>query len=414
MNRNQVSTANVIDEESEASTFRPARIIESLFKQNHAVERHLQAKFLNEREAYLRQLLEQGLRQSTLLTTAQLLLHVIRIMEFNEPRYIDKLELEEAARRWAQEQLAHRPAGRNKRAVQTFSSAGRGWFRFQGLYVTSRLEASCFDHLLTDFLAALHHEMGYRPETIIAMGPRMRRFLFWLSKRHDRISSINLRDIDEFMDEKRACGWRPRTIAGQCQDLRAFFRYAESRGLCRAGFSEAIKGPRVRQSDWEVVGPSWKEVRRLVNTMQDSSPGDCRAKAILLLGSVYGLRNTEITHLTLDDFDWQNEVFAVRRAKRGRLQQFPIQYEVGQAVIRYLQIVRPRCTCRHLFVTLTPPYRPLGSLAPTVRKQMLRAGVVSQSYGTHALRHTCATELLRKGTSLRSTRTSSGTAIFVL
>jgi hypothetical protein len=41
------------------------------------------------------------------------------------------------------------------------------------------------------------------------------------------------------------------------------------------------------------------------------------------------------------------------------VQHYPIQYEVGEAILRYLTKGRPRCLCRHVFVTLHPPYRPL-------------------------------------------------------
>ena len=88
-------------------------------------------------------------------------------------------------------------------------------------------------------------------------------------------------------------------------------------------------------------------------------------------------------------------------AKRGRTQQFPIQFEVGEAIIRYLQNARPHCSCRNLFVTLFGPYRPLESLWAVVSTRMKKLGIKAQNLGPHSLRHACATELLRKGTSLK-------------
>jgi integrase/recombinase XerD len=184
--------------------------------------------------------------------------------------------------------------------------------------------------------------------------------------------------------------------------LRRFFRYAENRGLCKAGFAEAIQNPTVNQRTERVSGPPWREIRKLINNMDDSSPANCRAKVVLMLCSIYGLRNTKITRLRLEDFDWQHETFVVTRVKGGRSQQFPIQYEVGEAIIRYLKTVRPQCTCRNLLVTLVLPYRPLINLGPIVQKELKRAGIASQNHGPHSLRHACATELLRKGTSLRN------------
>jgi integrase len=123
---------------------------------------------------------------------------------------------------------------------------------------------------------------------------------------------------------------------------------------------------------------------------------------MLFLLSIYGLRVSEVAGLVLEDFDWINETFTVRRAKRGRIQQFPIQFEVGEAILKYLQDERPVCKSRCVFVTLRPPFRRVGTLSiqkmVSARMKMLR--VQSKKLGPHSLRHACATQLLRKGMSL--------------
>jgi integrase/recombinase XerD len=87
---------------------------------------------------------------------------------------------------------------------------------------------------------------------------------------------------------------------------------------------------------------------------------DLRTTAILFLCSICGLRGIEIRGLTIDNFDWVNETFSVLRAKGGRSQEFPIQFEVGEVLLRYLQKGRPVCSSRNLFVTLKPPYRSMN------------------------------------------------------
>ena len=124
---------------------------------------------------------------------------------------------------------------------------------------------------------------------------------------------------------------------------------------------------------------------------------------MLFLCSIYALRASEVMKLTLDDFDWFNETFIVRRAKQGRIQQFPLQFEVGEVILSYLRNGRPTCKCRNLFVTLKPPYHCLGpqTLRNIVVSQMTTLGISSERNGPHALRHACATQLLRRGSSLR-------------
>jgi site-specific recombinase XerD len=124
---------------------------------------------------------------------------------------------------------------------------------------------------------------------------------------------------------------------------------------------------------------------------------------MLFLCSIYALRASEVTNLTLDDFDWFNETLTVRRAKQGRIQQFPLQFEIGEAIISYLRQGRPFCKCRNLFVTARAPYHQLSpqSLRNVIAQHMISMGITAQRLGPHSLRHACATQLLRRGSSLR-------------
>jgi len=110
-----------------------------------------------------------------------------------------------------------------------------------------------------------------------------------------------------------------------------------------------------------------------------------------------------VARLRLSDFDWRDERFSVQRAKRGGVQDCPIQYEVGEAILHYLTKGRPRCPCRHVFVTLHPPHRPIAatSLWQITSRRMRKLKIDSVHLGPHSLRHACATHLLRKGTSLK-------------
>jgi len=124
---------------------------------------------------------------------------------------------------------------------------------------------------------------------------------------------------------------------------------------------------------------------------------------MFLLFSIYGLRSAEVRGLALEDIDWRRESITVRRAKRGKIQQFPLQSEVGEAIALYLRNARPPCSCRNLFVTLHPPYRPvLGhTMSSVFYGRVKKLGMETQQFGPHMLRRACATQLLRNGTPLK-------------
>jgi site-specific recombinase XerD len=233
-------------------------------------------------------------------------------------------------------------------------------------------------------------------------GARISLFLAWAKKRQDDFSKISLIDVDQFLEEKRNAGLKPRSIASCCQSLRTFFRYTEARSWSVAKIARGIKSPPISVNDNLPKGPRWRDVRRMLRARTEETPADLRTTAILFLCSIYALRGIEIRGLTINDFDWVNETFTVRRAKGGKTQEFPIQFEVGEAILRYLRHGRPSCASRQLFVTLKPPYRAMDQsvLAQVVKARMKRLKVESLRYGPHALRHACATQLLRQGSSL--------------
>ncbi|TXT26632.1 MAG: phage integrase, partial [Planctomycetota bacterium] len=69
----------------------------------------------------------------------------------------------------------------------------------------------------------------------------------------------------------------------------------------------------------------------------------------------------------------------------------------------YLCDVRPRSSCREVFLTRVAPFRPLdvAGLGEVVRRRSRALGLKMGHYGTHVLRHACATHLLAQGLSLK-------------
>jgi integrase/recombinase XerD len=95
-------------------------------------------------------------------------------------------------------------------------------------------------------------------------------------------------------------------------------------------------------------------------------------------------------------------VFNVVCSKTGRVRAYPLIRSVGDAILRYLKEMRPRSSHRELFLSLRPPFRPMGAaLAQMVRCRLRSLQVPLPHYGPYVLRHACATRMLAAGHSLK-------------
>ena len=91
----------------------------------------------------------------------------------------------------------------------------------------------------------------------------------------------------------------------------------------------------------------------------------------------------------------------VRYWFRGK--RLPLPADVGAALVDYLRQDRPACATRRVFIRIRAPKR--GFVSPSVvccivHRALKRAGLTPEFKGAHLLRHSLATDLLRRGASL--------------
>lgn len=253
------------------------------------------------------------------------------------------------------------------------------------------------------FADYMEHEAELAPVTIYGRCWWIRKFVKQLRVKEGSLHEVTPHRIDMAFQKLVAPGGYSReSIQGCSTALRAFFRFAETRGWCRKGLAASIRNPRVFSQASLPLGPSWDDVRRLLATTEGDKPQNVRARPILMLLAIYGLRRGEVSRLRLEDIDWEHEVFRVVSSKTGRIRTYPLTRSVGDAILRYLQEVRPRSSHRELFLSWRPPFRPLcSSIWAIVGKRLQSLNLSLPHYGPHALRHACATRLLAAGLSLK-------------
>ena len=144
-------------------------------------------------------------------------------------------------------------------------------------------------------------------------------------------------------------------------------------------------------------------VQKVLDSCDRTSAVGRRNYAILLSLARLGLRAGEIIALQLEDIDWQNAQITVRSRKGCGWARLPLPKDMGKAIARYLQIDRPDCSSRNVFVRRVAPYQRLSNsavISVLTRNALKKAGIQSVRKGAHLFRHTLATEILRQGASL--------------
>lgn len=377
-------------------------MFETLFKYPGVLARHRHGPFADLRERFLIHCADQKMANATLMRIARELLVVAGRIDLNSERPIGLAEIETAADAWSAYQKRRHRAHSAKWSRELFIQTTVPWLRFLKRFREAESQQRPYAQVVHDFESFMRNERGLSEATIHDRRWHVEKFLSWLDERC-RLNEVALQDVDAFLGWNGKNGWGRVSVATSAKALRSFFRYAETRGWCTPGMAGGIEGPRIFQQEALPIGPGWEDVRRLIASADTDKPRDIRDRAILMLFAIYAFRSREVSGLCLQDVDWEKELISIARPKQRRSQQYPLIGEVGDAILCYLQRVRPRCSRREVFLTLKAPFGPLspGAMHYMVSTRLSALGMTTRHRGPHSLRHACAGYLVSKGLSLK-------------
>ena len=214
-------------------------------------------------------------------------------------------------------------------------------------------------------------------------------------------SELQATDVTAFV-QRHAHRHCPSSAKRLVAALRSFLRYLRYKGLIEVDLDRAVpKVARWLLSSLPKHLPA-AAVQRVLDSCDLETSTGRRNHAILLLLARLGLRAGEVVRLNLEDIDWDNAWITIC-GKGGHRAQLPLPVDVGQAIADYLHRDRPQCSCRSFSFVIYAPLTGLGypnAIAKIVKCALKKAGVESARKGAHLLRHSLATDMLRKGASL--------------
>ena len=245
-------------------------------------------------------------------------------------------------------------------------------------------------------------------ETIKSYLQTANNFLHYLEKNEVKdITDTSANIIRGFIKEL-GTKWSPRSMRIVPSHLKTYLDYSgvNADAMLFSNLLAPKKSQPVRAMSNENVEALWKYI--------DGDNGDLRAKAIVIIMLVTGMRPVDITGLRLDDIDWRNDTVGFIQSKTGEYMSVKLFPAMGSAIVRYITEQRPKGTGeKHVFLTKKAPYR---KLSPSCCNRILRvaleemgiAFVADKLHCPRAVRRSLVSRMIAKGVPAQKAAASIG------
>lgn len=189
--------------------------------------------------------------------------------------------------------------------------------------------------------------LDMRPGTLQRLRQCGNSFLRWLERKHGiteagKLRSEHIRDFQKHLSEHitaKGLPYKPSTINSQVKSLKTFLDFMHDRSYIIRPMSRDIayiREPKFLPSN--VL--SHKEVRKLIRSVDTSTPTGIRDRAIIELLYTSGIRIGELEILTLEDIDLDHAVMKVL-GKGTKERMVPIGKTALRWLTSYIRGARP-------------------------------------------------------------------------
>lgn len=186
-----------------------------------------------------------------------------------------------------------------------------------------------------------------------------------------------------------------------------FLRYVYDNGYSDKDVSVYILPDNYRKNCKLPTTYEEDEIRAVIDSVERASAIGKRDYLVLLLAVEFGWRSKDITNFTFNDINWDKNVICFDQHKTEYPVEFPLLSTIGNAIIDYLKYARPETNVQEIIVSMENANKGKPLSSPTIHsivsKYLSRAGIKNwknKKHGPHAMRHSLATNLLKKNVSM--------------
>lgn len=259
--------------------------------------------------------------------------------------------------------------------------------------------------MIEQFLNYLRFERNFSPLTIKSYCEDLAAFEAHFRNLDCHLSweSVDSDVIRDWMESMMDKGNTATSINRRLSALRSFYRFALSRKLVTLDPAHVVKGPKKNKPLPQFLREG--EMNELLDAVVGGSDfKDVRARTIIMLFYVTGIRLSELVGLDVSDVDFLNFQLKVT-GKRNKQRIVPFGDELASAVKGYLNkrndVVQSMSGA--LFVTEEGLRMNPAQVRYEVKKQVSRVSALKKRT-PHVLRHTFATAMLNNGAGIESVK----------
>lgn len=238
-----------------------------------------------------------------------------------------------------------------------------------------------------------------RPQTLYVFERMLGRLVVFLRlKNIVKLDDMQEQELLNFIDSSQI------NKTQRAYVLRGFCRYLIDEKLVPSHYGSLINGFRfpIREKLPSVYTEG--EVEAINNAIPVKEYGGKRLYAAFMLSSRLGLRVSDIINLKFENIDWDNNIMLITQQKTGNIVKLPLIPEVGNAIIDYLRDERVTGMSNYVFLTLKAPYERVSRdtiyLGFQTAIRASKVNVERRHHGMHSMRHSLATQLLKKDVQL--------------
>jgi len=255
---------------------------------------------------------------------------------------------------------------------------------------------SGLEKIAQEFIAGDFH-----PNTRCDMRWTVYKYFAWLEEQgFTNLSGVGPLHIQKFLME---CSekYAPSSIHNIRLYLKKLYSFLYETGRAESEYRELFSFAVNREKKVFPVLPK-SDIAKLLDAIDRTSIKGKRDYAVMLLGTVLGLRACDVIALKLSDIDWLRGEIRILQSKTANPVILPLTQDVGKALQDYILNARPNSEAKEVFLRIKAPHTRLASAVTIgeIYRDCCAAAGLPANTRFHNLRRALGTSMVSNGVSV--------------